>query len=105
MALALENFEQKARDAIQAFWGNREAARKNQIKSGKSDQGERAGVTAGKNKEGLYTTASLIASPREACQACHSGNFRTISNMTSLKTFVTSLAGHIAAEAARLNKS
>ncbi|MDT8390568.1 MAG: PaeR7I family type II restriction endonuclease [Lentisphaeria bacterium] len=250
MALVLENFEQKAREAIQAFWGNREAARKNQINSGKADQGERAGVTAGKNmdgfialivgivkdnglpgaeihrdstvltlpgffrptkrwdllviqdhqliaaielksqvgpsfgnnfnnrteetigtahdfwtayregafgdhprpflgwvmlvedapksrkevkvdsphfevfsefkgasyvkrydllcqklvKEGLYTTASLIASPREACQACHSGDSCAISNMTSLKTFVTSLAGHIAAEAARINE-
>lgn len=248
MALELVNFEQKARDAIKAFWGNREAARQKQIESGKADQGERAGVTAGKNmdgfialildivksnglpdaeiyleravltlpgyfrptklwdllvihegqliaaielksqvgpsfgnnfnnrteeaigtahdfwtayregafgdqprpfvgwlmlvedapksrsavrvdaphfevfkefqgasyierydllcqklmKERLYTTASLMASPRDASE---SGDFCSVSGMTGLKTFVTSLAGHIAGEAARLENS
>ncbi len=248
MALALVNFEHKAHEAIKAFWGNREAARQKQIESGKADQGERAGVTAGKNmdgfialivdivkanglpeaeihleravltlpgffrptklwdllviqdrqliaaielksqvgpsfgnnfnnrteeaigtahdfwtayregafgnqprpflgwfmlvedtpksrapvrtdsphfevfmefqgasyverydllcqklvKERLYTTASLMASQRNACD---SGDFCAISKMTSLRTFVTSLAGHIAAESARLDKS
>lgn len=53
MALELVNFEQKAREAIKAFWGNREAARQKQIESGKTDQGERAGVTAGKNMDGF----------------------------------------------------
>ncbi|CAM5211769.1 Type-2 restriction enzyme PaeR7I [Castellaniella defragrans] len=38
-----------------AFWGNREKARQKQIKSGKSDQGERAGVTAGKNMDGFVS--------------------------------------------------
>ena len=36
-----------------AFWGNREAARKKQIEAGKPDQGERAGVTGGKNMDGF----------------------------------------------------
>ncbi len=36
-----------------AFWGNREKARQKQIESGKADQGERAGVTAGKNMDGF----------------------------------------------------
>lgn len=53
MALDLVNYEQKARKAVKAFWGNREAARKKQIESGKADQGERAGVTAGKNMDGF----------------------------------------------------
>jgi type II restriction enzyme len=53
MALDLVNYERKAREAVQAFWGNREAARKKQIESGKADQGERAGVTAGKNMDGF----------------------------------------------------
>lgn len=35
------------------FWGNREAARRKQIESGKTDQGERAGVTGGKNMDGF----------------------------------------------------
>ncbi|MGV1098873.1 PaeR7I family type II restriction endonuclease [Thiovibrio sp. JS02] len=245
MAIDLVDYERKAREAVQAFWGNRKAAKKKQIESGKADQGERAGVTAGKNMDGfialildiiranglahadihqkkavltlpgffrptklwdllvihkgeliasielksqvgpsfgnnfnnrteeaigtahdlwtayregaygkqprpfvgwlvlvedasesrspvrdnsphfpvfeefkdasylqrydllcqkltreqLYTTASVIASPRTAAD---SGDFSSLSPMTSLKTFVTSLAGHIAAEAARL---
>lgn len=53
MALELVNFENKAREAIKAFWGKREAARQKQIESGKTDQGERAGVTAGKNMDGF----------------------------------------------------
>jgi len=245
MAIDLVDYERKAREAVQAFWGNREAARQKQTESGRADQGERAGVTAGKNMDGfialildiihanglahanihqkravltlpgffrptklwdllvihkgeliaaielksqvgpsfgnnfnnrteeaigtahdlwtayregafgkqprpfigwlmlvedasesrspvrdnsphfpvfeefkgasylkrydllcqkltqeqLYTTASVIASPRTAAD---SGDFSSLSSMTSLETFVTSLAGHIAAEAARL---
>ena len=53
MALDLVDYEQKAHDAVKAFWGNRHAARQKQIESGKSDQGERAGVTAGKNMNGF----------------------------------------------------
>ncbi|MHB8882298.1 MAG: PaeR7I family type II restriction endonuclease [Thermodesulfovibrionales bacterium] len=53
MALDLVNYKLKAREAVQAFWGNREAARKKQIESGKADQGERAGVTGGKNMDGF----------------------------------------------------
>jgi Restriction endonuclease XhoI len=53
MALDLVNYEQKAHEAIKAFWGNRDAARQKQIESGKADQGERAGVTAGKNMDGF----------------------------------------------------
>lgn len=53
MAIDLVDYERKAREAVQAFWGNREAARQKQIESGKADQGERAGVTAGKNMDGF----------------------------------------------------
>jgi len=53
MALDLVNYEEKAREAVKAFWGNREAARQKQIESGNADQGERAGVTAGKNMDGF----------------------------------------------------
>ncbi|MCP5054937.1 MAG: restriction endonuclease [bacterium] len=51
-------------------------------------------------KEQLYTIAAIIASPRNAL---NSGEFSELSHMTGIKTFVTSLAGHIAAEAARLD--
>ncbi len=51
-------------------------------------------------RERLYTTAAVLASPRTAAE---SGAFTDLSDLTSLKTFVTSFAGHIAAEAARTN--
>lgn len=53
MALDLADYEAKAREATMAFWGNREKARQKQIEAGKADQGERAGVTAGKNMDGF----------------------------------------------------
>lgn len=53
MGLDLANFENQARIAVMAFWGNREAARQKQAESGKLDQGERAGVTSGKNMDGF----------------------------------------------------
>lgn len=51
MALDLVNYEEKARKAVKAFWGSRSAAKRKQAKAGKADQGERAGVTAGKNMD------------------------------------------------------
>lgn len=53
MALDLQDYERKAGEAVQAFWGNRAKARQKQIESGKADQGERAGVTGGKNMDGF----------------------------------------------------
>lgn len=53
MALDLVDYETKAREAIQAFWGNREKARQKQIESGNVDAGERGSVTAGKNMDGF----------------------------------------------------
>ena len=50
-------------------------------------------------KEQLYTIAALISSPRSAAET---GEFSEMSAMTGLRTFVTTLAGHVAAEAARL---
>ncbi|MFY9136417.1 PaeR7I family type II restriction endonuclease [Zwartia sp.] len=51
-------------------------------------------------KEQLYTTATVLSTPRSAVD---SGEYADLSSMTGLKTFVTSLAGHIAAESARLS--
>ena len=53
MALNLVNYEKKAKKAVAAFWSNRVEARERQLASGKSDQGERAGVTSGKNMDGF----------------------------------------------------
>ncbi len=55
MALDLADYERKTREAVMAFWGNREKAKQKQIESGKSDQGERAGVTGGKNMDGFVS--------------------------------------------------
>lgn len=57
MPLNLVSYERKTREAIKAFWGNREAARQKQIEAGKQDQGNRAAVTAGKNMDGFIVLA------------------------------------------------
>ena len=49
-------------------------------------------------QEQLYTTATVITSSRTAVTT---GEYSDLSEMTSLKAFVTSFAGHVAAEAAR----
>ena len=49
-------------------------------------------------KERLYTTASILTSPRSSSA---DSAYAELSDMTSLRTFVTELAGHVAAEAAR----
>jgi len=58
MPIDLANYEEKVRAAVRLFWGKRTAASSKQAAAGKSDQGERSGVTAGKNMEGF---ADLIA--------------------------------------------
>ena len=55
MALELVNFQKKSKDAIKAFWGNREKATQKQAAAGKVDQGERAGVTGGKHLDGFIS--------------------------------------------------
>ena len=53
MSLNLADYENKAKEAVKAFWGNRAAAVEKQKELGKGDQGERAGVTGGKNMDGF----------------------------------------------------
>ncbi len=60
MALNLCNHEHKARDAIKAFWQTREDARQKQATAGKSDKGERAGVTGGKNMDGFSSLVTEL---------------------------------------------
>lgn len=50
-------------------------------------------------QERLYSAAALMASPRDAART---GSYSALSDMTSFKTFVSSLAGHVAGEAMRL---
>lgn len=60
MALDLQDYERKASEAVRAFWGNRAKARQKQVESGKADQGERAGVTVGKNMDGFIALVTDI---------------------------------------------
>jgi len=53
MTLDLANYEKQARDAVMAFWGNREKAAQKQVEAGKVDDGARGAVTAGKNMDGF----------------------------------------------------
>ena len=52
-------------------------------------------------QEKLYTSACLLLSPRSAVE---DGEYFEMSELTGLKVFLTSLAGHVAAEAARSAK-
>lgn len=53
MSLDLANYELKTPVAIKAFWQSREAAKERQLEFGRADQGERSGVTGGKNMDGF----------------------------------------------------
>ncbi len=53
MSIEMPDFDSNVRQAVRAFWGTRDAARRKQVESGKADQGERASVTAGKNMDGF----------------------------------------------------
>jgi hypothetical protein len=53
MPLDLCDYDRKARLAIQSFWCSRDSARLKQKEAGRTDQGERASVTGGKNMDGF----------------------------------------------------
>jgi type II restriction enzyme len=50
-------------------------------------------------KEQLYSSACLIAATKESRK---DGAYSELSEMTGLKSFVAALAGHVAAEAAKV---
>ncbi|WCM93928.1 PaeR7I family type II restriction endonuclease [Acidovorax sp. NCPPB 2350] len=51
-------------------------------------------------KEKLYTATALLATPQTAVET---GDYLELSALSGLKNFVTSFAGHVAAEAARIS--
>ena len=72
MAIDLVNYQAEAREAVMAFWGNREMARRKQRQAGVVDQGERAGVTGGKNMDGFIDLViSLIKANGLPIEAIH----------------------------------
>lgn len=60
MSIDLADYKSGASEAVRVFWGNRQAARQKQIDGGRADQGERAGVTAGKNMDGFLSLATEV---------------------------------------------
>ncbi len=70
MALDLADYEKKARESVMAFWGNREKARQKQIEAGIADQGERAGVTGGKNMDGFSALIIDLVKANGLSEAC-----------------------------------
>ena len=69
MTLNLVEYEQKSSQAVKTFWESREAAKQKQLASGKTDQGERAGVTAGKNMDGFVKLVLNIVAANGLTQA------------------------------------
>jgi hypothetical protein len=55
VSLDLADYEIQAMNAVKAFWSKRAKASKAQNKRGSRDQGERSGVTAGKNMDGFLS--------------------------------------------------
>lgn len=53
MPIDLVDYESKVRNAVKIFWASRSAAKQKQQESGNIDQGERSGVTSGKNMDGF----------------------------------------------------
>ena len=60
MRVDLADFENRTRDAIKLFWGNRSAALERQIAAGNPDAGQRGAVTAGKNMDGFVSLAKAL---------------------------------------------
>ena len=63
MPIDLADYDAKTAAAVRTFWETRTAASEKQVNEGRSDQGERAGVTSGKNMDGFVR---LIADLVEA---------------------------------------
>jgi len=61
MSLDLGPFERGAGNAVAQFWATRTDAAARQQASGNADQGERAGVTAGKNMDGFIHLLTELA--------------------------------------------
>ena len=60
MSINLEAFEKLTPKAVRAFWKSRSQSVREQKKRGRSDQGNRAGVTTGRNMDGFIGMVSRI---------------------------------------------
>lgn len=60
MALDLVNWQERSNEAVQTFWRTRTAAQQQQLLAGRSDQGERGAVTAGRNLDGFIDLLAAL---------------------------------------------
>lgn len=60
MPISLAGYETLVEEAIRAFWFNRDDARTRQTVGGRTDRGERAGVTSGKNLDGFHRLVQAV---------------------------------------------
>jgi type II restriction enzyme len=60
MGIDLSGYETDVREAVKLFWERRDAARTKQQGGGRADQGERSGVTAGKNMDGFVELVEKV---------------------------------------------
>lgn len=79
MGLDLSDYESKARDAVMAFWGNRQKALQAKIEAGTTDTGERGAVTAGNTMDGF---TALMLDLVEANGLGHAKTFQKRSVLT-----------------------
>lgn len=61
MSLNLVHYRKQTRHAVEIFWDARNRAKTEQERRGGLDQGERSGVTAGKNMDGFVSLVHKIA--------------------------------------------
>ncbi|MEJ0053293.1 MAG: PaeR7I family type II restriction endonuclease [bacterium] len=80
MAIDLAQYEKRAKQAVELFWGNRSVAVRQQEESGTVDQGTRGAVTAGKNMDGFATLMADLAEANGLTDATviHSGRLVTL---------------------------
>ena len=60
MSIDLADYDRLAKKAVRSFWKTRSQAKQTQTASGKTDQGERASVTTGKNMDGFLNLISKV---------------------------------------------
>ena len=60
MSIDLADYQVQASKAVRAFWHQRAKASRKQRAGGKADQGERAGVTSGKNMDGFLNLIKTV---------------------------------------------
>jgi len=60
MSIDLADYDKLAKKAIRSFWKTRTQATQTQKASGKADQGERSGVTSGKNMDGFLKLIEAV---------------------------------------------